>query len=1022
VRNARQSAYRITAASSQEYLGDGIADIWDSGRVETDRCFDIRYDGRALQSRERVWWHVQVWDEAGGISPPSTASWFELGLLNAVDWKAEWISIEDSDEIRNRKVGLHWIWGQVRLDPRPQKFRVVYWLGENGLSATEWNNGPRPNWRPSEAEILLSAKDKLLGVWVNGTLITLPPSVHWGTMSRLSVNLIGGRNVICVEAQATTVDLAPAPDGGALAAMIKVKDADGHIRCYTSNPQWRTSNGESSDWIDAAFDDSNWASAVNLNADIKCEPWPPRPAMLLRREFSIAKPISRARLYITALGAYEAHINGRRVGDAHLSPEITVASNHVLYQCFDTKELLGSGMNVIGMVVGDGWYASALGWRNERNSLRDGSRRAFAQLVLDYDDGSTEYVSTDPMWRMTESAIRSSEIYNGESYDARAELSGWDRFGFDDRGWRAVDVDDPPDIRLVAQVSPPIREVRTLSVQKINEPHSGVFICDFGQNFSGWCRLHVKGAAGLTVRLRHAELLKASGDIDTGNLGGAAATDAYTLRGDPSGETFEPHFTYHGFRYVEVTGFPGRPTADCLIGIVVHSDIAETGAFEANNELVQHLWSNALWSQRSNFFGIPTDCPQRDERLGWMGDIQVFSEAAAFNMDINAFIRRFMVEVRASQSSDGAFPVMCPQPRSFGDLVAAGWSEAGVILPWTLYNRYGETSVIEENWDAMERWFNYVAEANSDFIWRRRRGIDLGDWLSVDAKSSSDETTPYSLIATSYWAYCTKLMGEMANAIGRELDVKRYAKLRSNIGQAFARQFITRNGTVGNASQTSYVLALKFDLVPKELRTAAGDHLTTDILRRGVKLSTGFLGTPYILDVLADTGHADIAVSLLLQTGYPSWGYMVEKGATTMWERWNADIDDGNDRSQNHYAFGAIAGFMYRRLAGISPVAPGFRRIDVHPIFDQRINWIRGSYESCLGRISTEVSGDKYGLSRLIVEIPPNAVAQVHLPHRPGSWLENRRPLDNRREMRLLAQSAAEFTIEVGSGSYQFSV
>jgi len=350
--------------------------------------------------------------------------------------------------------------------------------------------------------------------------------------------------------------------------------------------------------------------------------------------------------------------------------------------------------------------------------------------------------------------------------------------------------------------------------------------------------------------MRFAEILRREGIVDQSNLRRADATDTFFLRGDPSGETFEPSFTYHGFRYVEVTGFPGNPTPDDLEAIVVFSDCEETGTMKFDNPLLQQIWQNALWSQRSNFFAVPTDCPQRDERLGWMGDIQVFLDAAAFNMDVDAFIRRYLREVRAAQFDNGGYPVVLPAPRSFPEVVTAGWSEAGVILPHGLWQRYGDTAAIEENWDAMERWMDYVARDNPDHVWRNDRGLDLGDWLSVDARLPDDETTPRVLCATAYWALCARMMAEMADATGRIEAATRYRNLFEKIKHAFGDELITPDGVAGNGSQTSQVLALYMDLVPDELRSSAAGVLAREIAGRGMKLSTGFLGTPYLLDVL----------------------------------------------------------------------------------------------------------------------------------------------------------------------------
>jgi alpha-L-rhamnosidase len=1026
----RQRAYRVVVASSESVLSSGPY-LWDSGRIESDRCFDVPYQGHALLSGQRAWWRVEVWTNRDSAPVVAEATWFEMGLLQPGDWLGQWLAIEDAEEKADRAAGLHWVWGE-ELSPKPRKFRF-----RCTVSA-----------KPVRAELLLSAKDKLEGVWVNGEVVTLPPSgqIFWGTMLRLPVELVAGANVVCVAATANTQGFAP-PDGGALVALLKVTGADGQVTRFATGPDWRTSNSEAGEalpaggvagadtavadgaagadvapgWTRLDFDDSGWSSAAPSKAHTQCEPWPAGPAMLVRHEFTVSKPVARARLYATALGAYEARINGRRVGDAHLSPEVSVASDHVFYQCYDATSLLVQGPNAMGALVGDGWYASAFTWQNQRYSLGAGPRRFLAQLIVDYQDGSRDLIGTGSQWRIAASAVRSSEIYNGENYDARAEIPGWDRAGFDAGAWAECAPGEKPALKLLAQIDPPIRVIRTMPVATFLKPRPGVFVCDFGQNFSGWCRLKVSGAAGTAVQLRYAEILQPSGDVDMSNLRGAKATDRYTLRGDPAGETCEPRFTYHGFRYVEITGFPGELTAGSVLGIVVHTDAAVTGEFIAANKTVQAIWNNAFWSQRSNFFGVPTDCPQRDERMGWMGDIQVFLDAAAFNMDVDAFIRRFMTEVRAGQAPDGGFPVVTPQPLTLPEMVTSGWSDAGVILPWTLYRRYGETRVIEENWAAMEGWMRYMERPNPDFIFRHGRGIDLGDWLSVDAKQPADETTPRVLVATAYWAYCAMMMAEMARATGQTEAGERYSRLYANIRKAFVKEFVRPDATVGNGSQTSYVLALRFALVPPEQVHAAGAHLAADIRNRGMKLSTGFLGTPYLLDVLANAGQEDVAVSLLLQTAYPSWGYMLAKGATSMWERWNGDVGDVAMNSYNHYAFGAVVGFMYRRLAGIAPAGPGFRRIDIDPLYDERIGPVEARYDSCVGRIATRVSGDTRGMTRLEVEIPANCVARIRLPKRAQPWREGRRALEGRADVRIVTRGTDGVALEVGSGHYDFT-
>jgi alpha-L-rhamnosidase len=977
-----QARYRIRATS------DGTP-LWDSGEVASDATFDIPYDGPALRSMQRIEWTVEAADTNGNLTH-SEPTWFETGLLTADDWRADWIEAEDEFSAADRAAGVSWVWSETALDDRPHAFRLDF-------------DAPHDLVR---AEILLAGKDHLRGVWVNGEASTLDRHFgwdtylpFWGTLGLYAGQVGPGRNSVCALVEADTTGFFPV-DGGAFAALIRLYRPDGSVERVVSKA-FRVAPSPPRGWTAPDFDTSAWDAAVPSGADVQSDPRPPEPAMLLRTEFRADRPVVAARLYATALGAYDARVNGKPASDAILAPEISVARTHVPYQVYDVTELIQLGANTLGATVGDGWYASAFGWRIERYGFGPAPRRFCAQLRLDYADGASEWVTTGPHWRIAPSAITSSEIYDGETRDARLEQPGWDCPGFDTSGWRQANLGEAPPTKLVAQTSPALERTGTRLAASVSEPIPGRHVFDFGQNFSGWVRIRAKGPAGTTITAKFAELLYPDGTADLSNLRLARATDRFVLAGDGE-EVFQPSFTYHGFRYVEIAGFPGEPRPEDIEGVIVHSACRETGAMTFHDApLLQTIWTNALWSQRSNFFAVPTDCPQRDERMGWMGDIQVFLDAAAFNMEVDPFIRRFLGEARAAQRDDGAFPIVVPQPLSFPDVVTAGWSEAGIILPWQLWQRYGDTAVIDENWDAMLRWMAFVARNNPDGIWRNDRGLDLGDWLSVDAIKPDDETTPRALCASAYWAWCADLMGEMATATGR--DPSEWRALRAKIEAAFTAEFIAADGTAGNGSQCSQVLALSMNLVPAERRDAAAQVLAKDIRGRGMKLSTGFLGTPYILDVLADAGMHDEVSGLLLQTGYPSWGYMPEHGATTMWERWNGDTGDLSMNSYNHYAFGAVVGFFYRRLAGIAPAAPGFRRIAARPLWYPAIGRVSARYESVVGTIAAETDGDASGLTRFTLTVPANVIAEVELP---GSWKRGDHAFENR--------------TQVGSGTHQF--
>lgn len=1008
-RGTVQARYRIRAAASADALATGPW-AWDSGEVASAATFDIAYGGAAPAAGERLWWSVEVAD-AQGHAAHSAPAWSEAGLLRADDWRGSWIEAEDDDAAADRAAALAWVWSETPLDARLHAFRLDFDAPED----------------LARAEVMLSGKDHLRGVWINGEPAALPRPFgyesalpFWGSLTPFEGAIRPGRNSVCALVEAVTEGFFPV-DGGAFAALIRLHRRGGGVARLVSGPAWRVCPAPPEGWTDPAFDASGWAAAVASGANVHNDPRPAEPAMLLRTAFEARAPVVAARLYATALGAYEARINGSPVSDAVLAPEISVARDHLLYQTYDVTGLIAPGANVLGAIVGDGWYASPFGWRIERYGFGPAPRRFRAQFRLDYADGSHEWIATGPEWRIAPSAILRSEIYDGETIDARRDLPGWDRAGFDASDWSAVRLGQAPSARLVAQTSPPLRRVGTLSAVAVSEPLPGRFLFDFGQNFSGWVRVAARGPAGTTITARFAELLAPDGTADLANLRLARATDTMILAGTEATETFEPHFTYHGFRYVEIEGYPGVPTADDVMGVVVRSDCRTTGDLRfPDAPLLQTIWNNALWSQRSNFFAIPTDCPQRDERMGWTGDIQVFLDAAAFNMEVDPFIRRFLGEVRAAQRPDGGLPIVVPQPLSFPDVVTAGWSEAGIILPWQLWQRYGDRHVIDENWTAMEAWMGFVARSNPDHVWREDRELDLGDWLSVDAIKPDDETTPRVLCATAYWAWCAEMMADMAQATGRDGDAARYRTLRAAIGTAFAAELVGADGTAGNGSQASQVLALFMGLVPPDRRSAAADVLAADIRRRGMTLSTGFLGTPYLLDVLADAGRLAEVEALLMQTRYPSWGYMPAQGATTMWERWNGDVGDLAMNSYNHYAFGAVVGFLYRRLAGIAPAAPGFRRIAIRPLWLPAVGRVIGRYDSCVGAIETEIDGDASGLRLLSLTVPANTHAEVELPAR-AIWTLEGRLLSEHEHVRMLSPRDATIRFEVGSGSYRFS-
>jgi alpha-L-rhamnosidase len=1003
-RGVRQSAYRIRVASNPDALSR--ADLWDSGRIASDDCLAVMYAGATLQPRQRCFWQVQVWDEKGAAVTSAMSSW-EMGLKPS-DWTATWLAAETEEMRGDRETGFVWMRGAEATADRTSKFRLSLDMPADGQGTLYLlANGPST-------------------VWLDGKPVVLPAfrkaQVPWlDPAHAIPIALPRGRHVLAAAVGFTPLGSLFGRPGTEIAAFLRAALSDsGTLRFGTAG--WKTATTNDSGWNNPGYDDGAWAPTIPVT-DPRPHPWPPGPAILMRHSFFVTKSVMSARLYVTALGGYALHMNGEAVGDSVLEPNVSDFRKHLFYRVHDVTAMVASGENVLGVMVGDGAYASYATGAG-RYAWGPPPRRLLVQLELTYADGTCAVVGTGTGWRAAIAPVVVSEIYDGETYDARLEKPGWASPGFDETGWWEAWTAPVPSPALIAQIAPPIRRQQTLAARSVKKA-GDAYVFDFGQNFAGWARLKVKGPAATPITMHFAEVLKADGEVDQANLRMARATDTYILRGDADGEVFEPHFTYHGFRYVQVAGFPGEPAVAALEGIVVHSNLRSTGKLDIDSPIAEQLWHNTVWSQCSNFMGIPTDCPQRDERLGWMGDANVFWDAAAFDMDVDAFTRQFMVSVRDAQGPDGAYSDFSPATFRLPALEhgpAPGWADAGVCLPWTVWQRTGDTRIIDENWEAMGRYLAFIAAHNPDFLWRHNRGSDYGDWLALDAKQPGDPTTPKDLIGTAEWAHSAGCMAQMAAATGRTDEAAKYGALRTHIAAAFAAAFVEADGTIGNGSQTSFILALRYGLVPAKLRAAAATKLVTDIKECGMLLSTGFLGTPNSLDVLADAGHGDVVYSLLLRTAYPSWGYMVAKGATTIWERWNGDVGDVAMNSYNHYALGAVCGFIFRRLAGIAPDAPGFRKIAIRPLLDARVKRVGAVYDSVVGRIATNWKQTGSGVVGELI-VPANATARVVLPTRKGQTVrEGRHDITGVRGITLLQRTSRETTVEIGSGAYDFTV
>ncbi len=902
-RGAAQTAWQIRVASSAARLAAGEGDLWDSGHVTGNASNQIAYAGRALVSRAECFWQVMVWDEAGQPTAWSTPARWSMGLLQADDWRAGWISYRDDTPLHTDRKTLH-----------------------------------------------------------------LPAPRHY------------------------------------------------------------------------------------------------------RKEFLTAKTVKRAVVYASALGIYDLYCNGRLVGDAFFQPGWSDYLQRAYYRSHDvTAFVRGGGANALGAVVAEGWYSGYVGYGllvgygpNRVGRYFYGQTPAFkAQLEIDYTDGSHETVATDATWRVTDRGpTREADLIMGEAYDARAELGNWSAPGYDAQAWSpAVPANSNPRTKAVysdaagdrdmdlgflappkmqAYSAPPIRITQELPAKSVSEPKPGAYVFDLGQNFAGLVRLKIKGAAGTQVRLRFGEMLHQDGGIMTENLRKARATDFYTLRGDPAGETWTPRFTYHGFQYVELTGLAAKPALDAITGLVLHNDTPLTGSFECSDPVLTQFGRNAQWTQRANFIEIPTDCPQRDERLGWMGDAQAYVRTASFNADVSAFFTKWTDDVAEAQRSFGAYPDYAPYPMAHGaagKTFGTGWTDAGIICPWTIWKTCGDTRMLERHWQSMTRFMEWRHASTTPEGLGTSLGNPWGDWLNVN------ETTPVEFIDTCYHVLDCTLMAEMAEAIGRPLEAATYRKRRAKSQAAFTNAYRTAEGALTVDTQSAYVLALSVGLIPEKDLAAATAMLVAKIAKNDHRMATGFLGTKSLLPALTGSGQHDLAVRLFQSRKFPSWGYEVTNGANTVWERWDSFTAEhgfnGANGKQNsamnsfsHYAFGAVMEWAYRVLAGIDTEGAGYRTIVIRPRPptpgsnpDQTpIHWVKAHYDSINGRIASawKLEG---GVFALDVTIPANTTASVFLPAATAERTSERgAPLAQAKGIRSIAAAGKALKVDVGAGSYRFEV
>jgi alpha-L-rhamnosidase len=757
------------------------------------------------------------------------------------------------------------------------------------------------------------------------------------------------------------------------------------------------------------------------------------PSPHFRKEFSLGKSIASARIYVTSHGYYELQLNGKKVCDQVLTPGWTSYKTRLQYQVYDVTEMLLKGNNAIGAVLGDGWYRGTLAWGD--NWAVYGKRLGLLlQMRIIFTDGTESMIVSDETWKASnDGAIRMNDNYNGETYDANKKLTGWNMPGYNDKNWVSVRTGQYDNSNIISAEGSPVRKIQEIKPVKIFRTPKGNLIVDMGQNMVGWLRLKVNGPKGTVVTLRHAEVMDKFGEFYTENLRAAKCQLIYTLAGTGD-ETYEPRFTFMGFRFVEVSGFPGELTLDNLTGIVVHSDMTVTGSYECSNPLINQLQHNIQWGQKGNFVDVPTDCPQRDERLGWTGDAQAFCRTAAYNMDVASFFTKWLKDVSADQRPGGEVPDVIPdilnKQGSSTVQPSAGWGDVAVIAPWTMYFVYGDKQILENQYHGMKAWVEYIRKnAGDSYIWKG--GSKYGDWLfyhpPVNNHPEPDGHTEHNFIATAFYAYSASILAEAAKALGKTDDVKTYSDLYNKIKEVFINEYVTNAGRVGTNSQTSYVLALKFKLLPDILTSKAAKFLVEDIKSRQNHLSTGFLGTPYLCHVLSDNGYTDVAYDLLLQETYPSWLYPVKMGATTIWERWDGEktdstFQDAGMNSFNHYAYGAIGDWMYRVSAGIETMGAGYKHIIIQPHPTSKLAYSKATFESSYGTIASGWER-KDGKVIVKVKIPVNTTATIILQSSGQDKVtETGKPLSQNSYLTDIKYSDNRLTMQAGSGDYTFEI
>jgi alpha-L-rhamnosidase len=1018
-RDQRQTAYQVLVASNTARLKANVGDLWNSGKVDSDQSFEVPYAGKALVSNEQCFWKVRVWDKDEKASAWSGPAEWSMGLLQPSDWQAHWIGL-DGEAAADYLAGTSWIWfpegePEKAAPPGERYFRRVVVIP--------------PDRQIKHARFVYTG-DSLCRGWLNGRDLGARASYHVVKDNDVTYRLRPGTNVIALTGSNRGTNAKPA----GVVGLLTVEFDHGPPLLIPTDDQWKVSDQDPTNWNMPGFVDSAWTSAKVLGP-VGMQPWGDvrisesrrQPARWLRKQFTVDKKIGRATVSFSGLGWSELDLNGHKVGDAVLSPAFAQYNKRVFYVTYDATKQLRRGANAMGVVLGNGRYYA------DRSHVYTGTEsfgwpELLLQLRVEYADGSVTNIVSDGSWRLTTNGpILANNDYDGEDYDARKAFPGWSQPGFDDSTWQPAQIVEAPLGLAAAQMVEPERVTGTRQPISMTEPKPGIYVYDMGQNMVGWTRLKVKGPVGTRVKLRFAEVLKPDGTLYVANLRGAKATDTYILNGHGT-EIWEPRFTWHGFRYVQVTGFPGKLDLHSIAGRIVNDDLPTNGTFECSNPLLNQIYRAVVWGVRGNYHSIPTDCPQRDERQGWLGDRSEESRGETYLFDNSTLYSKWLQDMTDAQRPNGSVPDIAPAywPIYSDDVV---WPSSGIIIPEMLREQYADTEIIARHYDGAKKWVDFM----SGFVTHGLISKDsYGDWCvppedptlihSQDPNRETDKT----LLATTYFYHDLCLMEEYAQMLGKTDDARQFRDQAEKMKVAFNGRFLNRDlGRYDNGSQTSCVLPLAFGLVPDDMRQRIFHHLVDKIVNesRG-HIGTGLVGGQYLMRVLTDNGRADLAYAMADQKTYPSWGYMIEHGATTIWELWNGNTADPEMNSRNHVMLvGDLVIWLYEDLAGIKPdpAAPGFKHIIMqpHPVGD--LTFVQATHRSPYGLIASDWRRNGADFDWHIA-IPVNTTATVYVPAKNLEHVyEGGRSAINVRDIKFLGMENGYAVFNAGSGNYHFT-